>query len=478
MENSVDIAIIGAGPGGLAASETCARFGASVTVIDEQSAPGGQIYRQAPESLRQRAEGFGIAYVDGVAKANAVSSISAIEWRLGHAVWNVLTPQQTQSEAFLISTVSDDGLSEIEAKRVIVATGCYDMPVPFPGWTLPGVMGAGAIQALMKGQRVVPGKKIVLAGSHPLLLIIAEQMLAFGERPAAVVFSQPMWRAGRLLSRPGVAVSFAEPLAQAARAYAKLLRAGVPVIFSGAVLRADGNDRVESVTLAHLNPATGLPQPDNTREISCDAVGIGFGFTASSELVRLAGAATQWSRTGGGWIAVHDAEMRSTVANLYVAGEVAGIGGAKTAAAEGTLAALSALRDAGYGVDAAELRRARSNGRRNRAFAALLQELADPGDELLRALRDEGTVICRCEEITKGQVEELLGQNPFLGTSNALKLLGRTGMGACQGRYCSRSVLELISSATGRGVEDIGQFTARPPVKPVPMHHFGGGVRD
>lgn len=472
MDKVFDIAIVGAGPGGLAAAQTCARFGASVVVIDEQTAPGGQIYRQAPASLRRATEKFGRGYAEGTAAANAVASIPSVEWKLGQSVWSVLTPPQTQDEHFLISLVGRDGLSEITAKRLIVATGCYDMPVPFPGWTLPGVMGAGAIQAMMKGQRVVPGDNIVLAGSHPLLLIIAEQMLAFGERPAHVVFSQPFRRAARLLLRPGIAAGFAGPLLQAGRALAKLLRAGVPVSFNSVVIRAQGDGCLESVELARLHPSTGLPDTANARIVPCDIVGVGFGFSASSELVKLAGAAMRWSRTGGGWVAVDDGEMRSSVRGLYVAGEVAGIGGAQTAAAEGRLAALSALADAGIAVGKTELRRARSDRRRNRSFAQLLQDLADPGDKLTLALQDEQTVICRCEEIDRGEVDELLRQNPLLDTSNAVKLLGRPGMGACQGRYCSRSLSEIVSSATGRTPEEVGQFTARLPIKPVPLRHF------
>lgn len=466
-----DLAIIGAGPGGLAAARTAADRGLSVVVIDEQAAPGGQIWRQPPPSLAMETGRFGAGYAAGVAAAQAAREIPGIDWRSDAAVWSVLTPDQSGEEVFRISTTGATGLAEIAARRLIVATGCYDMPVPFPGWTLPGVMGAGAIQAFMKGQRVIPGEAVVLAGAHPLLLIVAEQMLAFGCPPRAVIFSQRPGRALGLVRHPLLALGFAATLAQAGRALLRLLRAGVPVRFGRVVTAARGGEGLTGIEIARLD-RSGRFVPGPREHIACDTLGVGFGFTAVTEVARLAGAGLCWLPQAGGWVVAHDDGMRTDVPGLYVAGEIAGIGGAHTAEAEGRLAALSALADAGVAVARVERVRAVATRRRSRRFATLLGRLADPGADLLLGLRDDATPLCRCEELTLGDLRGVLAQNPFLGEADALKLLGRPGMGACQGRYCGRSIAETIAEVTGQDIAALSPLRVRAPLKPVPISQF------
>lgn len=461
-----DLAIIGAGPGGLAAARAAAGRGLSVVVLDEQAAPGGQIWRQPPPVLAAGQRQFGASYAAGVARAQAAAQLPGVEWRQGSAVWSVQTPVQSGDEVFRISTTGPAGLDEVAARRLIVATGCYDMPVPFPGWTLPGVMGAGAIQALMKGQRVIPGQRVVLAGAHPLLLIVAEQMLAFGQPPVAVIFAQHPGRALGLLRQPLLALRFAPLLLQAARALLRLLHAGVPLRFGRVVTAAQGEGQLSGVEIAR--PA----DPGRHEVLACDTLGVGFGFTPATEVARLAGAGLRWLPLAGGWVVAHDAGMRSTVPGLYVAGEIAGIGGAHTAEAEGRLAALSALADAGQAVTVPEMRRAQAARRRSRRFAGLLARLADPGAALLHSLRDADTILCRCEELTLGDLQRMLAENPFLGSGDALKLLARPGMGACQGRYCGASIAETIATATGQDPGTIAPTRVRAPLKPVPLVQF------
>nr|WP_255453728.1 FAD-dependent oxidoreductase [Paracoccus sp. S-4012] len=464
------VAIVGAGPGGLAAARECAAAGARAVVIDEQEAPGGQIFRQAPRGFSAGAERFGAGYVEGVVAANETRALTGIDWRPDTSVWGLLTPGQSGSDHFRLATTSSTGLDEIVAERLILATGCYDMPVPFPGWTLPGVMGAGAVQAFMKSQRVLPGERVVLAGSHPLLLIVADQMLAFGKPPVAVIFSQRKSRVFAMLRRPLTGLGFSRLLMQAAAALGRLLRAGVPIRFGSAVVAAQGRDGVETARVSRIS---GDGRPEGAEErVGCDTVGIGYGFTASAELARLAGAEMRWAPWQGGWVVAHDDGMRASVPALHVAGEIAGIGGAHTAVAEGRLAALTALGDLGLTVSAPDLRRARRASAQCRRFAALLAELSTPPEGLLRSLQGPDTIICRCEGTTRGEIGATLGGNPFLGTSDAVKLLARPGMGACQARYCGRSLAEITAEVTGRSLEEVGPPRVRTPVKPVPLSHF------
>jgi thioredoxin reductase len=454
-----DLAIVGGGPGGMAAAATAADHGLRVAVLDEQEIPGGQIYRRPFAEGLFPADRFGRDYQEAGPALRAIAMREGVTWIGGASVFGL---QQRGEAAFAVLWNTVDRVSKLLAERVLVAAGCFDMAVPFPGWTLPGVMGAGGMQALLKGQGVLPGGRIVLAGSHPLLLVIAAQLVAFDQPPLAVILTQSPTRAGIGMRAPVTALRNIGVFREGLIACHTLRRVGVPIHFGHVVTEARGGDRLESIG---FRPVAG----GALRDITCDTLGVGYGFTASTELIRQVGAPCRWSRAGGGWIAEHDEDMRTAVPGVFVAGEVAGIGGAPTARAEGALAALSIARDAGRRVDAGRVRRARGERARRRRFAALLERLADPGDDVLRTLRDSDTALCRCENVSVGDFRATLAANPTIRSADAAKLLTRTGMGPCQGRFCHRAVMEEIGALRAIPAESAGAFHARMPVRPVPL---------
>jgi NAD(P)H-nitrite reductase large subunit len=257
-------------------------------------------------------------------------------------------------------------------------------------------------------------------------------------------------------------------LAESGRSLRRLRRARVPIEFERLVVRAEGTDELEAVVVASVDGDWRV-RPGTEERIECDTLALGYGFVPSTELARQAGCASTWAGEAGGWVVVHDEHMRTSRAEIFVAGEIAGVAGAEQASDEGRVAALEILRDLGkLDERRGRTRRRRADRalRRARRFSRAVQRQFAPRYGALAAIVDNETVVCRCEGVTAGQLSEALASNPHLGTADAVKLLTRVGMGPCQGRSCTTTVAHLVARATGRAVEEIGAFAARPPVKP------------
>jgi D-hydroxyproline dehydrogenase subunit alpha len=478
MERS-EVAVVGAGPAGLAAMLVLAEHGADVVLVDEQARSGGQIYRRPPETFGGTAVAPGRAYRRGSA---LLAAADAAECRRLHRtlVWGMFEPDEaeeirlngsTPSPSWLLGLAGDAGIDLLAVRHVLVAAGAYDLPVAFPGWTLPGVMAAGGVQAFVKSQKLLPGRRFVLAGAHPLLLLVADQLLAAGAELAAVALAQP---------RPGVLDALATAARLRGRVAAlgaaggpllRLRRAGVPLLFSHVVAAAEGGEAVEAAYLRPVDAAwraTGAPDV----RLECDTLALGYGFVPSTELTRQAGCAHTWRSAAGGWVTDHDEWQRASGTGISVAGEVSGVAGAEQAEEEGRIAALGILRDLGR-LDAGEATRLAAPVRRRlrplRRFSAIVQEQFEPRRDALSALADGSTIVCRCEEVTAHELRSALAAHPHLGDVDAVKQLTRVGMGPCQGRFCQLTVAALTAEATGRSVAELGAFTARPPVKPLAL---------
>ena len=254
MEHA-DVVVVGAGPAGLASALALAGHGAKVVVVDERPRPGGQIYRQPPSTFVGAGLPHGRAYDAGRKLLAAAEEAQGIDWRTGTLAWGLFEPQDAGLDrsdgaaAWVLGLADAHGVDRLAAQRVLVAAGAYDLPVAFPGWTLPGVMTAGGVQAFVKGDKLVPGRRFVLAGAHPLLLVVADQLLEAGAEVAAVVFAQPRPRvsevaavAARLHGRLG-------PILDVAGAAARLARRRVPLLFSHLIAEAVGGEQVEAVTV-------------------------------------------------------------------------------------------------------------------------------------------------------------------------------------------------------------------------------------
>ena len=468
-----DVAIVGAGPAGLGAAAILREHGVAVTLIDEQPRAGGQILRQPPRSFTVGRWLPGKLYERVKGALQAVDDRMDVEWRMSSSVLGVLRPSAFRVRAERLGhelwIQGPSGNYFLRAQAVLVAAGCYERPLAFPGWTLPGVMGAGGIQAFVKSQQLVPGNRFVLAGSHPLQLVVADQLLSAGGVVAAVVFTQERSAALRALAHPLVMLGHSRQFFETARILARLRRARVPVIFGASILRVEGASAVERATISMLR-ADGTPDEQRTQTIACDRVGVCHGFLASSELARQAGATVHWRDEAGGWLVDHDEWFESSVENLFVAGEVTGVAGADAALEKGRIAAVGILRRLGRIDDAAARSLAQPPRRRLariRGFARLLHELARPPQQLANATMTATATLCRCESVSRGEFERQLQENPHVASIDAAKLLTRVGMGMCQGRMCGDNVARVLAAARGLSAADVGPFQAQAPVKPV-----------
>ncbi|OWK33619.1 NAD(P)/FAD-dependent oxidoreductase [Sphingomonas dokdonensis] len=435
-----DVVIIGGGPAGQAAALALADHAITIAVIDEQAQAGGQILRQPP---RRAADWLpGPSYAPLKDQLARFETLDRVTWLGGRSV---LDCQPGRLIAHGI-----DGTQQITASHILLATGCQDLAVPLPGWTLPGVYAAGGIQALLKSQHILAGERILFAGTHPLQLVIAEQIVRAGGTVAAVLFGQPQRRLlAPLLGAPTVAARRARDLLSGGRAMQTLRRAGVPVHFGTALQRITGVDHVTGAD-------TGAGA------IACDAVGLCYGFVPQSALPRMAGAAMVAAGPAGGWRCTHDAWMRSSLPGLYVAGEVTGVAGAAAASASGTIAGLGIAQGLGLITPAAAkatARPARRSLEQHRSFAALLDTIADPHSYLPAC--DPDTLICRCEDVPLAPITQAIAAGASV---NAVKLATRCGMGLCQGRNCEPTLLRLLADA---GRAERAGFTARFPARPV-----------
>jgi thioredoxin reductase len=443
----VEVAIVGGGPAGQAAALVLMELGVNVVVMDEQPRPGGQILRQPPRDFRVANWMPERSYVPLRAQ------LARFETRIGSSWWGGCSVLGIAPEAggFELAIADGGEVTRVMARKVLIAAGCQDLPVPLPGWTLPGVMAAGGLQAFVKSQQLVPGDRIALAGSHPLQLLIASQIVAAGGTIAAVAFAQPLRRLLRVVAAHAVStVLHAPTLWPVIDALQTLRRAHVPVLFNAPLLAIEGGARVERVLVG------------GNRALACDTVALCYGFVPQSDLIRQIGAAVRRPGGAGGWAAQVDEWQRTSIAGVHAAGETTGVAGAYRAVATGTLAGLGLALDLKLLSPAEAERRARPCRARARAlaqFSGLLDTIADPG-RYWPAL-DGDTLVCRCEDVTAAEIETALGASA--GSANAIKLLTRCGMGLCQGRSCEPTLIRLLAA---RGnVSDPG-FTARFPARP------------
>lgn len=462
-----EIAIVGAGPAGLAAAIELDRAGADVVLVDEQPRPGGQIYRQPPEAFAVSRSPSGRSYAVGGRLLTEAAALQHVRRLQDTTAWGAFDIGQG---GVTLALSAAGQVERIRARQLLIAAGAYDLPVAFPGWTLPGVLTAGGVQAFVKSQRMLPGRRFVLAGAHPLLLVVAGQLLAAGGEVAAVALAQPRPTAARGLTDLARMRGSWSNLRDLAGPLARLRRARVPLLFSTLPLAAEGSDAVEAVRLASVDRDWRIREAG--RLVDCDTLVTGFGFVPSSELAGQAGCATRWDEEAGGWVVEHDEWMRTSLGVVGVAGEVTGIAGAAQAIEEGRLAALGTLLALDALDRAAAERRAEPIRRRlgsRRRFSALVRSrFALPAEALGSLLTDE-TVVCRCEGITRGELQRALADHRHLGTLDAVKLLTRTGMGPCQGRMCQATVTRIAAAATGRSPAALGPYRARPPLKPLAL---------
>jgi thioredoxin reductase/bacterioferritin-associated ferredoxin len=446
LRDSYDVAVVGAGPAGLAAATVCARAGLSTVLFDEQPAPGGQIYRAVTATPVKQKTILGPDYWAGHELAQKFLT-SGAHYVPDATVWNL-----TREREIGVSVAG--AASILTAERVILATGALERPFPIPGWTLPGVMTAGAGQILLKSSGLVPDGRTVIAGCGPLLWLIAWQYLNAGARIDAVLETatdrEAAWRhAPAFATSPyflkGVRLMYA-------------VRRRVRVVSGVVDLCANGVERVETVT---YRTARGSEQ-----RLPVDNLFLHQGVVPNVNVAMAAGVEHRWDDAQLCFSPILDVDGTTTLPGIAIAGDGAGIAGAEGAQARGMLAALAAARALRPGVQAlapeAEVRARLARYLRGRAF---LDAYYRPAVQFRRPARE--TLVCRCEEVTAGQIADTVA----LGCTgpNQMKAFLRCGMGSCQGRLCGLTVTELIAQARGVDPQEVGYYRLRPPVKPITL---------
>ena len=448
-----DIAIVGGGPAGLSAALAATSAGANVVVIDEYAQPGGQFYRQLASEfqVRDRAR-LPDDYTKGDALLARVKA-GGIEVLNDALVWAAFEPGT-------LSVRHRGGMGTVRSKKTIVASGAYERAAAFPGWDLPGVMTPGGAQTLVKSQQVLPGSRIVLAGSGPFLLPVATTLIEAGAKIAGIFeATRPVeWarHAPRLWGHW-------ERLREGLR-YKRIIRdAGVPIRYGHVVVRAEGSDCVERAVLMRCD-AHGRAIPGTERIEACDTLCASYGFVPAAQVTRALGCEHRYAPQWGGWIPVHGESMETTVPGVFVAGEVAGIGGAHAAMAEGMLAGLIAAQQLGHAVSDTQLGETRKERTRHRTFARLVADVFAVKPGVYETITD-ATLVCRCEEVTAGEVRSAAAA--WGANVNYIKGVTRCGMGYCQGRVCGSLVEAIAARALGVPAGTMDAYHVRAPLKPV-----------
>jgi D-hydroxyproline dehydrogenase subunit alpha len=458
-EQSCDLLVIGAGPAGLAAAATAAGRGLRTLVLDERPTPGGQVYKQPGPGFRVLDPArIGRDYLRGIALARQARE-SGAELR---AAAEVVALEGTDA------VVVQAGTSyPVRARRLLIAAGAHDRPVAFPGWTLPGVVTAGGAQALVKASRVVPGNRVAFAGSGPLALAFPAQLRHYGVNVVLVLESGPPPGLAALAGIARAAAGNGELLRDAAGYRWQLARYRVPLRYRRIIVAAEGDGRVEEIVHAAVDTAWRVV-PGTEQRAAVDTICLGYGFVPADELLRLAGCAFGYDEDLGGTVVQRDDWARTSVPGVLAAGDVAGVRGALSAADQGRLAGLRAAADLGALPEARAEQLAkpvRARLARKERFRAALAPLHAVGPGLYE-LATAPTVICRCEEVTRAELDAAITST---GDVNVIKSYTRAGMGLCQGRNCRRQVAALVAASTGTPIADVPLPTPRPPARPVAL---------
>ncbi|WP_426415858.1 NAD(P)/FAD-dependent oxidoreductase [Aestuariirhabdus sp. LZHN29] len=452
-----DLAVVGAGPAGMAAAIESARLGLKVVVIDEQPRPGGQIYREVGQPVLQDQQILGSDYYYGAGLVREFSTAN-IEVLHSATVWEI--------GARHLCLSADGNSRRISFARLLLATGAQERPVPFPGWTTPGVMTCGAAQIMLKSSGLAPSEPLVIVGSGPLLLLVACQLQRAGVSVAAVLDTTPTRHYAEALRELPGALRGWRYLLKGFKLLMELRSAGVKRLNGVHQLRAEaGHDgKLARVHFSHNGREQQLP---------CSTLLVHQGVVPNLQLTQALGAEHRWDELQQCWHPCLDSGGETSIGGVFVAGDSAGIGGALVAELQGKLAAIeiaSRLRGVGKqnpGVEGRdrEIRKLQQEIDQQLAIRPFLDRLYRPAEVFLRPA-DE-TLVCRCEEVTAGDIRRA-AKNGCAGPNQA-KAFSRAGMGPCQGRLCGLTVSQLMAEAHNTPVSEVGYYNIRSPIKPITL---------
>lgn len=465
-----DLVVIGGGPAGIAAATAASNHNLNVLLIDERSTLGGQIYKrvgpgfEVKDSIKLGADYLrGEILIKSLTKSNAEVMLET----------TVLSVEDSQ----VIVVTADNKYDSIKYKKLLITPGAYDRPVVFPGWTLPGVITAGAAQSLVKTQRVLPGSRIFFAGSGPLALAFPAQLSKMGANIVGIIEAAP---------RPGLVKSFR--IARSLRGNLDLIRdaffyqfhlvkSRIRIKYGRIIVSANGTDRLESITYARVDK-NWRPISGTEKTVPADTLCIGYGFFPSVELFKILNCEMSYDESRGGTVVQLDEWGSTSLPNVFGAGDGTGVSGSYVAILNGQIAALRIA----YELDKISEKTLFSLSKSIRKEVNLRKKFQKAINHAyavksgIYQLASSETIICRCESIP---LKDLLPIIESTSDFSVVKAYSRCGMGLCQGRNCQRQVSALIAAKHGLDLGKIPGTTPRFPAKPVLLGQIAdSSIRD
>jgi len=458
QEIAPTVLVVGGGPAGLSAAAAIAEGGVDVTLIDERSKPGGQFYKQPSPERPIKASGLDSQFRAGQNLIHRAQK-AGVRFLNNVTVWGALAPDR-------LTARGEDYDWVLRPSRLILATGAYERSVPIPGWTLPGVMMTGAAQTLLRSGSVSPGRRVMLSGNGPLNMQVAAELVRAGVEVVALAEQADLrwWR--NLGTGAGLLANAPELVAKGLSYRTTLARAGVPVLDRSSAIEIGGEEQVEEVVTARLD-GSGNPLAGTERKFQVDSVCLGYGFVPANEISRALGCDHRFDQKSGTLVTVRSATGRTSIDTVWVVGDAGRISGAYTAAALGTLAGAEVLADLGLGSSESltgQVSRSRRSLHRHRRFQNHLRSLYQTKPLTTQLARDS-TLVCRCESVPLGELRAAFAEGA--ASAGAVKRLTRAGMGMCQGRYCSPSVLALAAERTETPLGEYSGFAPQTPLRPM-----------
>jgi len=456
MDKIYDLIIIGSGPGGIAAAVTADSLGLKVLIADEQPEPGGQIYRSMERSRADNAHVLGKDYFAGKPLIEAFRA-SNVTYMSNTTVLNI-------ANEFAVDLLSSGVTRRVHGRRILVSIGAVERPVPMKNWTLPGVMGAAAADILFKSADMVPDQPVVIAGSGPLLLLAACHLVDNGVKIAAMVETPTIKDYMKALPFLPKALLRSGYLLKGMQMQLKLRLAGVPMYFGGSNLEVMGQDQAEG-----LRFTTCLGKQV---EVAAKSILLHEGVVPNLRLSQALNCEHEWYAPQRYWKPVLDLWGQTSVEGVSVTGDAAGIGGGAVAVIRGHLTAIDSAYKLGK-IDVNERDRLTRGHKKNLDKEELIRPFLDhvfPANRQTLNPVDDDVMICRCEEITAGQIRDAIAQ----GARHPAQIKGKTraGMGPCQGRMCAATITEMIAENCSLDISKVGSLRVRTPIKPLSIAQY------
>jgi D-hydroxyproline dehydrogenase subunit alpha len=463
MSETFETVVVGMGPAGMAAAIELCRYGVQIAVIDENALPGGQVYRRMPIEFAANDESLlGANYKKGkqlIAEFNEAGKQCTLF--NDSYIWGCF-------DNHVLALRHNDNITLLKYKKLLLSEGASERPAVFPGWTLPGVMTLGGLQKLITHERILPGRRFLLAGASPLLLSVAAELLRAGGELSAVCTAIPIINHLKLL--PHLFLQ-GDLLSEIVRNSFQIITNRTRLFSQYTIVSCSGKNRVEFVNIGKLNSeGTIIAGSEKTLEI--DILGVSNGFLPLSRIARLVGCQHVFDLDNRYWRVTTAPLFRSSLQDVFITGDSHDIGGRDLAILKGQLAGLQIAKELGHLPPDHFDKLASENFKKRKKLHAYVSRLKKVFSQNIESLDqiDMDTVVCRCEQITLREL--LAGIKLGYRNINEIKRI-RVGMGLCQGRICE-SIITQIMLKSGIPIEEISYFNVRPPISPIPISLFEG----